>query len=134
MQLFFHRMAKFLARPRKARHDCSNRHPEFLGNFTVIQAFQSNEQQHLPVLHGERSHRAVEIDGLTLIRFLRRVSPQVPIVMVSGIDRAAEAQEAGATCFLNYDEWLRIGTVMADLLPSSSQTASPFYAAHASNR
>ena len=36
--------------------------------------------------------------------------------MVSGIDRAAEAVAAGANLFLNYDEWLRIGTVVAELL------------------
>jgi hypothetical protein len=37
--------------------------------------------------------------------------------MVSGLDRSAAALKAGATVFLNYDEWLRIGTIVANLLP-----------------
>jgi hypothetical protein len=35
---------------------------------------------------------------------------------VSGFDRSQVALAAGATAFLNYDEWLRIGTVVSDLL------------------
>jgi CheY-like chemotaxis protein len=62
------------------------------------------------------AHRAGEIDGLTLIRLLRRVNTTVPIIMVSGINRAQQALTAGATFFLNYDEWLRIGTVVAELI------------------
>ena len=61
-------------------------------------------------------HRAMEVDGITLVRLLRHVSPTAPIVMVSGIDRTVEAVAAGATAFLNYDAWLRIGSVVADLL------------------
>ena len=61
-------------------------------------------------------HRAAEIDGLTLVRLLRDANPSVPIVMVSGIDRSKTAIEAGATTFLNYDAWLRIGTVVAQLI------------------
>jgi DNA-binding response OmpR family regulator len=59
-------------------------------------------------------HRAADVDGLTLVRMLRRVNQAMPIVMVSGIDRTNEAIEAGATSFLNYDAWLRIGTVVAE--------------------
>src|ERR1043166_9105229 len=42
-------------------------------------------------------HRAAEIDGLSLIRRLRELHPTIPIVMVSGFDRAKKAIEAGAT-------------------------------------
>ena len=72
------------------------------------------------------AHRAADSDGLTLIRLLRRVNATVPIVMVSGFDRSAQALAAGATAFLNYDEWLRIGTLVADLLGLPSRTAVPF--------
>jgi CheY-like chemotaxis protein len=65
-------------------------------------------------------HRAAEVDGLTLIRLLREAVPQVPIVMVSGVDRREQAREAGAVTFLSYDEWLRIGTVVAGVLAESS--------------
>ena len=70
-------------------------------------------------------HRAAEVDGLTLIRMLRAASPLVPIVMVSGIDRAQQAAEAGATSFLNYEAWLRIGTVVAEILAEKEKPGSP---------
>jgi CheY-like chemotaxis protein len=69
-----------------------------------------------PNLDAIVAHRASDVDGPTLIRFLRHSNPSVPIVMVSGLDRSASAAEAGATSFLNYDEWLRVGTVVSDLL------------------
>jgi CheY-like chemotaxis protein len=58
------------------------------------------------------THRTHELRGVELVRRLREADPQVPIVMVSGIDREAEALAAGASSFLNYDEWLRIGSVV----------------------
>jgi CheY-like chemotaxis protein len=67
------------------------------------------------------AHRATEIDGLTLIRLLRQVNPTLPIVMVSGIDRSKEAIAAGANYFLSYDAWLRIGTVVAELLSPTGE-------------
>jgi DNA-binding response OmpR family regulator len=68
-------------------------------------------------------HRAAEVDGLTLVRMLREANSQVPIVMVSGLDRTKSAIEAGATTFLSYDAWLRIGTVVSELLASREATA-----------
>ena len=68
-------------------------------------------------------HRAVDIDGVTLVRLIRDANPVVPIVMVSGIDRSKSAVEAGATAFLNYDAWLRIGSVVAELLEVGKPTA-----------
>jgi DNA-binding NtrC family response regulator len=61
-------------------------------------------------------HRAAEIDGVTLVRMLREVNSTIPLVMVSGIDRSRQAMEAGATTFLSYDAWLRIGTVVDEIL------------------
>ena len=51
--------------------------------------------------------------------------------MISGIDRTREALAAGATRFLNYDEWLRIGAVISDVLatqPYAAQIATFTYA------
>lgn len=62
------------------------------------------------------SHRTFEYDGATLVRELRKISAAVPIIMTSGIDREKIALEAGATRFFNYDQWLRIGTFVAELL------------------
>jgi len=61
-------------------------------------------------------HRAAEIDGLSLIRNLRQTNPTLPIVMVSGLDRSKAALDAGASTFLSYDAWLRIGTVVSELI------------------
>lgn len=58
------------------------------------------------------THRTYEMTGLELVARLRDADPQVPVIMVSGIDREAAALAAGATAFLNYDEWLRIGSVV----------------------
>jgi hypothetical protein len=45
--------------------------------------------------------------------------------MVSGLDRTQTAIEAGATTFLSYDAWLRIGTVVAELVPPKPEDSSP---------
>lgn len=58
------------------------------------------------------THRTFDLSGAELVRRLRDADPLVPIVMVSGIDREGAALEAGASSFLSYDEWLRIGTVV----------------------
>jgi CheY-like chemotaxis protein len=80
-------------------------------------------------------HRAAEIDGVGLVRLLRQVNSAIPIVMVSGIDRTRQSLEAGATCFLSYDAWLRIGSVVAELLAArESRSASEPGAAAPSGR
>lgn len=69
------------------------------------------------------AHRTFDYDGETLIALMRRVNPAVPIVMVSGYDRSARALAAGANAFLNYDGWLNIGTVVADVMESAQKTS-----------
>jgi DNA-binding response OmpR family regulator len=69
------------------------------------------------------THRTFEFDGIALVALLRAANPAVPILMVSGRDRENDALGAGATRFMSYDEWLRLGNVMAALL---AQTRSPF--------
>lgn len=58
------------------------------------------------------THRTFEMEGGELVRRLRDADPKVPIIMVSGMDRSEVAMAAGATAFLHYDEWLRIGTLV----------------------
>lgn len=70
------------------------------------------------------AHRAADVDGLTLVRALREANPTVPIVMVSGIDRSKAALLAGATTFLSYEAWLRIGSVVAALIDPEKTGAS----------
>lgn len=69
------------------------------------------------------------MEGAELVQRLRDADPKVPIIRVSGIDRTANARAAGATAFLHYDEWLRIGNVVEEHLrgptdlPASDETA-----------
>jgi CheY-like chemotaxis protein len=58
------------------------------------------------------THRTFDLSGAELVRQLRAADTRVPIVMVSGMDRAVDARAAGATSFLPYEEWLRIGSVV----------------------
>lgn len=61
-------------------------------------------------------HRAVDLEGVPLIKELRSIDANIPILMVSGRIECPEAFEAGANAFLNYDAWLRIGTVVEELV------------------
>jgi CheY-like chemotaxis protein len=62
------------------------------------------------------THRTREYYGTELVKKLRQANEEVPILMVSGIERTAPALAAGADGFMLYDEWLRIGTVVKELL------------------
>ena len=62
------------------------------------------------------SHRAIGYDGVTTVAMLREAYPYVPIVMVSGVDRAKEALSAGASEFVQFDAWLTVGLVVERLL------------------
>jgi DNA-binding NarL/FixJ family response regulator len=70
------------------------------------------------------SHRTTETAGIALLRELREINPRVPMVMVSGVDRRELALAAGADRFLLYDEWLRIGTVVDELMQGRIATTA----------
>jgi DNA-binding NtrC family response regulator len=61
-------------------------------------------------------HRTEEVTGIELIRAIRALDANVPIVAVSGIDRTAAAMAAGANAFMLYDQWLNIGSVVRELI------------------
>lgn len=61
------------------------------------------------------THRTFDVPGVQLVADFRAADPKIPIVMVSGIDREEAALAAGADCFLHYDQWLRIGSVVESL-------------------
>ncbi len=71
------------------------------------------------------AHRTHTMSGTELVRRLRDADPQVPIVMVSGVNREADARGAGATCFMHYDEWPRIGGIVETHLRSTGGTIAP---------
>jgi hypothetical protein len=62
------------------------------------------------------SHRAGGMDADKTVTTLRGLLPNVPIIMMSGFDLAAEAKMAGAARFHAYDRWQEIGTVVAGVL------------------
>ena len=70
-------------------------------------------------------HRTADVEGIQRIEELRAANPSPVIVMVSGVDRSELAVRAGATCFLNYGEWLRLGSLVMDLLRRSPATTGP---------
>lgn len=69
-----------------------------------------------PALSVIITHRTREYYGTELVAKFREANPRVPIVMVSGIERTGPALAAGADRFMLYDEWLRIGTLVKELL------------------
>jgi hypothetical protein len=68
------------------------------------------------------THRTFDTPGADLVILFRKAGGRVPIVMVSGIDRADVSRAAGADRFLHYDEWLRIGSVVEELLGESARS------------
>lgn len=74
------------------------------------------EQARNPALSAIITHRTREYYGTELVAKFREVNSRVPIVMVSGIERTGPALAAGADRFMLYDEWLRIGTLVKELL------------------
>src|ERR1043165_8037183 len=79
-----------------------NHHAVMLECQSAESAFVLAEQNHLEAVI---VHRAVGATGIELIRGIRERSRRVPIIMVSGLDRRAEATAAGADRFVPFDEW-----------------------------
>jgi DNA-binding NtrC family response regulator len=74
-------------------------------------------------------HRTRDADAVQLVSELRKISAAVPIIVVSGREQCPEAITAGANAFLNYEAWLRIGTVVEEVLSPGyvkALTKSPF--------
>ncbi|MDO8544174.1 MAG: response regulator [Opitutaceae bacterium] len=61
-------------------------------------------------------HRANDADGLPMVEFLRAASATIPIVYMSGIDRAEAAFTAGATTFLLFDQAASLGPILRNIL------------------
>jgi DNA-binding NarL/FixJ family response regulator len=63
------------------------------------------------VIHESKSEAAVRAVGR-----LRAVNPQLPIIVVSNVDRSTDILQAGATAFVHFDEWLLLGNALARAL------------------
>jgi CheY-like chemotaxis protein len=96
---------------------------ECLDSSTALAAVQCDQPTAIIV------HRSLDLSGPAIIRALREVTSAIPIVMVSGRESCPEAIAAGANAFLNYDAWLRIGTVITEVLSPryvQALTGAPF--------
>lgn len=62
------------------------------------------------------THRTLDMDGIELVRMFREQNPGAPILMVSSIDRSEAALAAGANRFMSYDEWLRTGSIVGEMI------------------
>lgn len=68
-------------------------------------------------------HRAADADGFSLISEMRELKSAVPIIYISGRETCPGAIEAGATAFLNYDAWLRIGILVEEVMAAEKTLA-----------
>jgi CheY-like chemotaxis protein len=78
-----------------------------------------------PTLSAIICHKALEITGPEMISALRKIRPKLPMILVSSVDREAEARAVGADRFLPFEEWLRIGTVLQELLAAQLGQSDP---------
>jgi DNA-binding response OmpR family regulator len=62
------------------------------------------------------THRTMDMAGIELVRCFRQQNSRVPILMVSSIDRTDDALAAGANRFMSYDEWLRTGSIVEEMI------------------
>lgn len=86
-------------------------------------ADRATELVHFCALAAVVAHRTFDVSGADVVRRFRAADPHVPIIMVSGMDRAEAALEAGATSFLPYEEWLRIGSVVEAHMNAGAERA-----------
>jgi ActR/RegA family two-component response regulator len=61
-------------------------------------------------------HRVGEHAGTEVVAMVRKANPSAPLLAVSGYDRTQQFLAAGATRFLNYDQWLLVGSVVEELM------------------
>jgi CheY-like chemotaxis protein len=71
------------------------------------------------------SHRTFDAAGVELVTELRKRNSNVPILMMSGIDRHEDALLAGANAFLTYEQWLLVGSTIEMLLGVPASGAEP---------
>lgn len=65
-------------------------------------------------------HRASDADGLPRLEMLRTADSALPLILISSANNRTGAFEAGASAYLTYDSWVRIGAVVEDVLRTGS--------------
>lgn len=77
---------------------------------------QARDAVHATAYDGIVVHRAAEADAMGAVSDLRKVGPTTPIILLSSTTTPEAASAAGATRFLDPDEWLLVGTLMEKAL------------------
>lgn len=77
-----------------------------------------------PSLTAAVVHRTTDADGLAVLELLRKANATLPILYVSGFNHREEAFKAGASAFLNYDAWLRVGTMVEEMLKTGNSRSA----------
>jgi len=60
-------------------------------------------------------HRTPNLEGPELVRCVREVQSRVPVVALGNPAVAKQSIAAGASQFLDYEAWLRLGTTVKEL-------------------
>ncbi len=76
-----------------------------------------------PKLDAVVLHRMFGADSAEVVTKIRERNAKVAIVVVSGIDRSEAALAAGANGFLNFDQWLLVGTVVSNAMAAAARAA-----------
>jgi hypothetical protein len=58
-------------------------------------------------------HRCADVDVAALVRLLRTLNPQVPIVATSRSERAQDALATGVDHFVPHADWPQLGAIVA---------------------
>jgi len=66
-------------------------------------------------------HRPITMNGEALVRRLRALLPEVPILMVSDAENNAAAVAAGASAVVHFDARTSVGKAVANLLCDESK-------------
>lgn len=86
---------------------------------SVVQTCRDSEAA-LEVARAQRldaivAHRSTDLDEIPLVEHLRAVT-SAPIILMSGPHHAQAALAAGAAGHLDQEQWLLIGTTVAELI------------------
>ena len=68
------------------------------------------------------AQRSSDLDELPLVKSLRAVTT-APIVLMSGAHQGQVATQAGASYFLRRDQWLLVGSAVANLIGANPSRA-----------
>ncbi len=70
------------------------------------------------------AYRSNVDEAVHLVEAFKQIAPAVPIIAVSSVNRSERVLAAGATGFLLYEEWLRVGSVVQTILQAGGAVSA----------